>query len=201
MSPIPEGHWCPCVLLSVGETHINPTAAGLFHICNLSGIHVLVLVSFSLSWEEIPYRFPILRRLGPILSELLRTVYFSLECGQLMVFHEGSASLLRYLSFYLWWLMLMKLCLLFWNARTESEAKVGWIWNLCPAAFTVVLNPRSQRFRHCTYEPRWRLPRLFGFDFFFFSYRCLWKFYVILILMVPHDHSLGHSVTVCLTFL
>ena len=199
MSPIPEGHWCPCVLLAVGETQINPTAAGLFQFCNLSGIHMLVMVSLSLSWEEIPYRFPILWRLGPILSELLRTVDFSLECAQLMVFHEGSASLLRYLSFYLWRSMLMKLCLLFWDARTESGAKVGWIWNLCPAAFTVVLNPRSQRFRYCADEPRWRLPRLFGFDFF--SYRCLWKFYVILILMVPHDHSLGHSVTVCLAFL
>ena len=100
---------------------------------------------------------------------------------------------------FLFMTVLMKLCLLFWNARTESEAKVGWIWNLCPAAFTVVSNPRSQRFRYCADEPRGRLPRLFGFDFF--SYRYLWKFYVILILPVPPDHTLGHSLTVCLILL
>ena len=200
MPPIPEVHWCPCVFLLVGEIQINPTAAGLFHFHNLSGIHLLVVVSSSsLSWEEIPYRFPILWRLGPILPELLRTICVCLECNQLMVFHEGSASLLRHLCFYLWQSVLMKLCLLFWNARTESEAKVGWIWNLCPAAFTVVSNPRSQRFRYCADEPRGRLPRLFGFAFF--SYRYLWKFYVILILPVPPDHTLGHSLTVCLILL
>lgn len=138
--PIPEAHWCPYAFLRVGEIQMNPTAAGLFQFCNLSGIHLLVMVSFSLSWEEIPYRVSILWKLGSILSELLRTVYFSLECGQLMVFHEGSTSLLRCLSFYLWWSMLMKLCLVFWNARTESEAKVGWIWNICRAAFTVGSN-------------------------------------------------------------
>ena len=200
MPPIPEVHWCPCVFLLVGEIQINPTAAGLFHFHNLSGIHLLVVVSSSsLSWEEIPYRFPILWRLGPILPELLRTICVCLECNQLMVFHERSASLLRHLCVYLWQSVLMKLCLLFWNARTESEAKVGWIWNLCPAAFTVVSNPRSQRFRYCADEPRGRLPRLFGFAFF--SYRYLWKFYVILILPVPPDHTLGHSLTVCLILL
>lgn len=88
--PIPEVHWCPYAFLWVGEIQMNLLQQGCFSSVTCLA-YLLVMVSFPSPEKRFLMESPSLWKLGSILPELHRTVYFSLERGQL-IFIEGSTS-------------------------------------------------------------------------------------------------------------